>query len=150
MKRGAVRLYQILALLICFYAGTVLYALNNREAALVAIDQKRIDALIQRDVSTLETLLGDDLTYVHASGLTQGKVDFLADLKSGRRQYKSIKNADLKLHMTKDLAVISAQSDIVVNSQGRDVDLSVRIVEVYARRGGHWQLVAYQATNRKL
>jgi hypothetical protein len=150
MKRGAVRLYQILALLICFYAGTVLYALNNKEAALLAIDQKRINAQIQGDVSTLEMLLGDDLLYVHAAGLMQSKVEFIADLKSGKRQYKSIKNSDMKLHMTKDLAVISAQSDIVVDSQGREVNLSVRIVEVYAKRGGRWQLIAYQATNRKL
>ena len=148
MKWRNVLLCVLIALLTLLHKQTELHASDAKPTsqALVTLDQRRADAQIQRDMATLDNLLGDDLTYIHASGLVQDKSEFIADLKSGKRQYKSIKYSDVNVRMLQNAAVITARNDITVTSDGKDNDLSVRITEVYAKRSGRWQLIAYQST----
>jgi len=119
---------------------------EHTSQTLRTLDQKRVDAQIQGDIATLGPLLGDDLTFIHASGLVQNKAEFLSDLKTGKRVYKSIKNSDLNIRMLQGAAVITARSDIDVAFEGKENALSVRVTEVYAERNGRWQLIAYQST----
>lgn len=114
--------------------------------AFIALDSERAEAQIQRDFAALDRLLADDLTYIHASGLVQNKADFIADLKSNKRLYTSIKNSDVTVRLLKGVAVITARSDIHLVHEGKENDLSLRVTEVYAKRKGSWQLIAYQST----
>ena len=98
--------------------------------AIVALDNERAEAQVGRDFAALDRLLGDDLTYIHASGLVQSKPEFIADLKSGKRTYTSIKNSDLNVRLLKGAAVITARSEIHVVHEGKENELSIRITEV--------------------
>lgn len=150
MKRRNI-LYALVALPMFLLVSAELHSSDTAgtSAALLAMDQKRVDAQIQGDLVTLDPFLGDDLSYVHASGLLQTKTEFLADLKGGKRQYKSIKNSELVLRMLQGAAVITGRSEIDVVTDGKEISLSVRITEVYAKRGMRWQLIAYQSTSVK-
>jgi len=99
--------------------------------------QERAEAQVRGDFATLDRVLGDDLTYVHASGLVQSKAEFIADLKSGKRTFTSIKNSDVNVRLLKGTAVITARSEIHVVHHGKGNDLSIRITEVYALRKAH-------------
>ena len=128
-----------------------LYASDStkEQNAVLAIDQERTAAQIKQDAAALDRLLADDLTYVHASGLVQSKADFIADLKEGKRVYKAVNNSDVKVRLLQDAAVITAKSEITVSFAGKENALSLQIIEVYAKRHGHWQLIAYQSTRLK-
>src|SRR5579864_1306684 len=128
-----------------------IYASDTGEdaKAVLTVDAERAEAQIKQDSATLDRVLGDDLTYVHASGLVQSKAEFIADLKPGKRVYKSINNSNVNVRVLQSAAIITARSDIHVSFEGKDNELSLRVTEVYAKRGGHWQLVAYQATRLK-
>lgn len=128
-----------------------LYASDSTQEqnAVLAIDQQRTDAQIKQDAAALDRLLGDDLTYVHASGLVQSKADFIADLREGKRVYKAVNNSDVKVRLLQDAAVITAKSEITVSFAGKENALSLQVIEVYAKRHGHWQLIAYQSTRLK-
>jgi hypothetical protein len=147
MKYSGV-LYVTVALTALLYpvAGITASECEHTSQTLRTLDQKRVDAQIQGDIATLGPLLGDDLTFIHASGLVQNKAEFLSDLKTGKRVYKSIKNSDLNIRMLQGAAVITARSDIDVAFEGKENALSVRVTEVYAERNGRWQLIAYQST----
>ena len=119
------------------------------QKAVLAIDQERTDAQIKQDAATLDRLLGDDLTYVHASGLVQSKAEFIADLKSSKRVYKNVINSDVNVRLLQDAAVITAKSEISVSFEDKENDLSLQVIEVYAKRNGRWQLIAYQSTRLK-
>jgi hypothetical protein len=114
--------------------------------ALIALDGERADAQIRPDFAVLDRLLADDLTYIHASGLVQNKAEFIADLKSNKRIYKSIKNSDVNVRVVEGAAVITCRSEIQIVHEGKENDISVRVTEVYAKRNGTWQLIAYQST----
>ncbi len=128
-----------------------LYASDStkEQNAVLAIDQERTEAQIKQDAPALDRLLADDLTYVHASGLVQGKADFIADLKEGKRVYKAVNNSDVKVRLLQDAAVITAKSEITVSFAGKENALSLQVIEVYAKRHGRWQLIAYQSTRLK-
>ena len=138
----------LLALLTLLYPRTDLHASNTAEItkAIVTLDNERADAQMRRDFAALDRVLGDDLTYIHASGLVQNKAEFIADLKSNKRIYTSIKFSDLNVRLLQGVAVITGHSEIHVVHEGKENDLSLRITEVYAKRKGRWQLIAYQAT----
>jgi ketosteroid isomerase-like protein len=150
MRSRATLWVVLLGLLTLLYPRADLHASDTAEItkAIVMLDNERADAQVRRDYAALDRLLGDDLTYVHASGLTQNKADFIADLKSSKRIYTSIKSSDLNVRVMQDTAVITGHSDIHVVHEGKENDLSLRITAVYANRNGRWQLIAYQSTRQ--
>jgi ketosteroid isomerase-like protein len=119
------------------------------EKAVLSIDGERAEAQIKQDAATLDRLLSDDLTYVHASGLVQSKAEFIADLQSSKRVYKSITNSDVKVRVLQGTAIITSKSEINVSFDGKENDLSLQVIEVYAKRNERWQLIAYQSTRLK-
>ena len=137
-----------LALVILLSWQTQLHAADTGKTtnAIIALDTERADAQVKGDFATLDRVLADDLTYIHASGLVQNKAEFLADLKSGKRTYTSIKTSDVNVRLLKGTAIITAGSEIRVVHEGKENALSVRVTEVYALRKAHWQLIAYQST----
>ena len=145
-KHWVVLLLAVVAAIAYTTAGA--YAANTSEVekVLLALDQKRIDAQVRGDFGVLESILSDDLTYVHASGAVQSKTEFLEDLKSGKRAYKSVKSSEIHVRVFGNVAVITGQSEIIVINDAKEHDLSLRVTEVYADRNRRWQLVAYQAT----
>ena len=147
MRYRKLSLFALAAMLLVGSIGSALAADTSEvEKLLLSLDQKRVDAQVQRDFEVLESVLADDLTYVHASGAPQTKGEFIGDLKSGKRLYKSVKYSDVKVRVLGDAAVLTGQSAITVVNDAKEHDLSLRVTEVYANRNGRWQLVAYQAT----
>jgi uncharacterized protein (TIGR02246 family) len=138
-----------LSMLLCPHIDLYASDTAKDQKAVLTIDQERTDAQIKQDAATLDRLLGDDLTYVHASGLVQSKAEFIADLKSSKRVYKSVINSDVNVRLLQDAAVITAKSEISVSFEGKENDLSLQVIEVYAKRNGRWQLIAYQSTRLK-
>jgi len=147
MKSRAI-LSILLALLLLVSPRTPLHAADTDKTteAIVTLDRERADAQVRGDFATLDRVLGDDLTYVHASGLVQSKAEFLADLKSGKRTYTSIKTSEVNVRLLKEAAVVTARSEIRVMHEGKENALSLQVIEVYALRNGNWQLIAYQST----
>jgi hypothetical protein len=140
--------YLFLAFLVLLPPRPDLYASDAADTTkvLIALDAERADAQVHQDFAALERILADDLTYIHASGLVQNKADFIADLKSGKRSYKSIKNSDVNVRVVEGAAVISCRSEVELVHEGKVNDISMRVTEVYAKRNGTWQLIAYQST----
>lgn len=150
MKHTAI-LCALIALSMLLSADIDLYGSDTvkEQKGVLTADMERTEAQIKQDAATLDRLLGDDLIYVHASGLVQGKAEFIADLRSSRRIYKKVTNSDVNVRVLKDAAVITAKSQITVSFEGKENELSLQVIEVYAKRNGRWLLIAYQSTRLK-
>jgi uncharacterized protein (TIGR02246 family) len=147
--RAILCILMALSMLLCPHIDLYASDTAKDQKAVLTIDQERTDAQIKQDAATLDRLLGDDLTYVHASGLVQSKAEFIADLKSSKRVYKNVINSDVNVRLLQDAAVITAKSEISVSFEDKENDLSLQVIEVYAKRNGRWQLIAYQSTRLK-
>lgn len=118
---------------------------NNAETVL-ELDRKRMQAMSDKDLATLDSLLADDLIYTHSSARVDSKQSLIANMKSGATVYSSIEPSDVKAQDLGDAVVLTGVAWIKVASQGKQLDFGVRFTDAYAKRGGRWQMVAWQST----
>ena len=111
-----------------------------------AAQHERFEAMVHGDVAALDTLLDDDLSYVHTGGDLQTRSQFINTIKKQELIYESISPRDVRVRVYDGLALATGRSDMHVrNSAGLNI-FSIRFTEVYVRRDGRWLLTAWEAT----
>jgi ketosteroid isomerase-like protein len=111
-----------------------------------AAEKKRFAAMIAGDVAILAPLLADDLTYTHSSGRVDTKAQFLDNLRSGQQKYFSIAPEDTAVRVYGDTAVSTGRSAMHVSAAGQEMRFRIQFTDVWVRRDGRWQMVAWQST----
>jgi ketosteroid isomerase-like protein len=101
------------------------------------------NAVLKSDGNALDKLLSSDLSYTHSSSKTQTKEQFIQDVTSHSTSYKSIDFENTKLRQYGEVVVVT-QSALITTAQTGTSHLY--LTEVWARQGGHWQMVSRQAT----
>ena len=112
----------------------------------IDLDQKRMTAMAQKDIATLKTLLSDDLIYTHSSARLDTKQSLIGNMESGSTVYTAVEPSEVKAQDLGDAVVLTGSCRISVMSQGRPNSFSVRFTDVYANKGGQWQMVTWQST----
>lgn len=115
-------------------------------AAVRRAEDQRIAAMIKADLAALDTLLAEELTYTHSNGRVETKAQFLAALKSGDLRYEAIDREDLTVRSYGETAVFTGRATLRVKSKGQENRFLVRFIDVYVKRNGRWQMVAWQST----
>jgi len=118
---------------------------NNAEMV-IDLDKKRMQAMGEKDLGTLEALLADDLIYTHSSARVDTKQSLIANMKSGTTVYSSIEPSQVKAQDLGDAVVLTGVAWVKVFSRGKELDFGVRFTDAYAKRNGRWQMVMWQST----
>ena len=113
---------------------------------IIALDKRRMEAMCRQDIAMLNDVLADDLIYTHSSARVDTKQSLLDGMQSGTTVYTSIEPSDVRAQALGDAVVLTGVARIGVTSNGRPLDFGVRFTDVYARRDGRWQMVAWQST----
>jgi ketosteroid isomerase-like protein len=114
--------------------------------AIIALDRKRMDAMCQQDIATLNRILGDDLVYTHSSARIDTKQSLIGNMQAGTTVYTSLETSDVKAQDLGDAVVLTGAARVGVMSNGRPNSFGIRFVNVYANRGGEWKMVTWQST----
>jgi ketosteroid isomerase-like protein len=112
----------------------------------IDLDRKRMQAMAAKDIATLEGLLADDLVYTHSSARLDTKQSLIVGMTSGSTVYTSVEPSDVKAQDFGDTVVLTGVAQIKVVANGAPNAFGVRFTDVYARRGGRWQMVTWQST----
>ena len=110
------------------------------------LETRRFEAVVRGDVAALEGILSDDLTYTHATGVFETKAEFLGKIKSGQLKYESFGPEDFRVRVYGPAAVITGIARVKVQVGGQPLSFRLRFTDVYVKRDGRWQMVAWQAT----
>jgi ketosteroid isomerase-like protein len=113
---------------------------------IIDLDRKRMQAMAQQDVATLKELLADDLIYTHSSARLDTKQSLIGNMESGATVYNAVEPSDVKAQDAGSAMVLTGVARIRVTSGGKPNAFAVRFTDVYANRGGKWQMVAWQST----
>jgi ketosteroid isomerase-like protein len=105
-----------------------------------------MDAMCQKDIATLDTLLSDDLVYTHSSARLDTKQSLINGMESGTTVYTAVEPADVKAQDLGDAVVLTGTARFSVLSNGNPINFGVRFTDVYANQNGRWQMVAWQST----
>ena len=113
---------------------------------IIDLDKKRMQAMAAKDIATLEAVLADDLIYAHSTARLDTKQSLIGNMVSGATVYTGVEPSDVKAQDLGDAVVLTGTAQIKVVSNGTPNAFGVRFMDVYARRNGRWQMVAWQST----
>ena len=113
---------------------------------IIDLDKKRMQAMADKDIALLTNVLADDLIYTHSSARLDTKQSLIGNMQSGSTVYQSVVPSDVKAQDLGDSVVLTGVARIKVTSGGKPMDFGVRFTDVYANRGGKWQMVTWQST----
>jgi ketosteroid isomerase-like protein len=113
---------------------------------IIELDKRRMTAMAQKDLATLNEVIADDLVYTHSSARLDTKQSLIANMESGSTVYNSVVPSDVKAQDLGDTVVLTGTCRIGVSSGGNAMNFGVRFTDVYANRGGRWQMVTWQST----
>jgi uncharacterized protein (TIGR02246 family) len=117
------------------------------EQELVAVDDRRMDALRRGDALPLERIYADDYTLVTGTGQVRSKADQITELKSGRLRYATIESVERQVRLYGDVGVIVSRQKAVILQNGQQITSGdERVTRVYKRIGGSWRVIATHAT----
>jgi hypothetical protein len=102
--------------------------------------------MAQKDIATLNALLSDDLVYTHSTARLDTKESLIKAMESGATVYTAVEPSDVQAQDLGDAVVLTGVARISVMSRGNPNSFSVRFTDVYANKGGQWQMVAWQST----
>jgi len=120
--------------------------MSNNAQTIIELDAKRMKAMAEKDIATLAAVLADDLVYTHSSARLDTKSSLLGAMESGATVYSECTPSDVKAQDCGDAVVLTGVARIGVTSGGKPNAFTVRFTDVYANRGGNWQMVTWQST----
>jgi len=119
---------------------------GNAEQELTQLTDQYIAALKGKDTAALERIWADDLTFINPGGAVFTKAQRLADIQSGANRFDSLEASDRTVRIYGDTAVMTSLTTMKGQYGGQDASGQYRVTNVFAKRGGGWQIVSLQMT----
>jgi uncharacterized protein (TIGR02246 family) len=115
------------------------------EQLIIALFQDGDRALIAGDAAELSRIFADDYVQYDEAGKMFSKQDVIANLVSGAIRYVSMTSTGRRIRfLRKDIAVVHGSEEDVVEQAGQRFPVAYIYMDVVAKRGGRWQIVASQ------
>jgi ketosteroid isomerase-like protein len=112
----------------------------------IELDRQRMEAMAKKDIAKLNELIADDLIYTHSSARLDTKQSLIGNMEGGSTVYTSVVPSDVKAQDLGDTVVLTGSCKISVMSGGKPNSFGVRFTDVWANKGGRWQMVTWQST----
>ena len=117
---------------------------SDLTTTILALETRRIGAMVRKEIEHLDALLGDDLSYTHSGGYTDTKSAFLARIRDGRPHYLGVDYSDAQVvPLAGDSVVVRGRAQIRLEDTPA---YHVFFLDVWTVRDGAWKMVAWQAT----
>jgi hypothetical protein len=120
--------------------------MSDNGQKIIDLDRKRMNAMAQKDIATLNSLLSDDLVYTHSTARLDTKKSLIEAMESGRTVYTGVEPSDVKAQDLGSAVVLTGIARIHVLSNGKPNNFGVRFTDVYVNKGDEWQMVTWQST----
>ena len=117
-------------------------AADAREAEVLAVEQRWMEAYLHDDAATLDSILANDYTLTDSTGGVTTKADDLANTRTHRVHFDAYDNSDVRVRVWGDTAVVTGRSRISGNASGRSFAHDITFTDTLARIDGRWRAVA--------
>ncbi len=147
MKLRTLVFLLLFSLLTSFHQPTS-FAQSVKETQVIStLEDRRIEAILKKDIKALEELLAGDMTYGHSNGVTENKKVFIDNLRTGARTYTAIDRRDVNIRVYKNTALITGIAALKAAVNGNPVNIGdVRFLAVWIKEKGKWKFAAWQST----
>lgn len=111
---------------------------------LSAIEEYR-KAMVDSNGARLLEMSADDMSFGHANGVVQTKVEFVKTVVDQVEVFHAIKLYNHSIRVSGDLAIARHTFDADVFFQGKDQNFLLSIVQVWKKEDGRWRLFTRQS-----
>lgn len=114
----------------------------------LALEERRRQALLAGDLPALQELLADGLVYVHSTGVCDRKATYLTKLSDGSLRYLELNFSNLQVQVLQKAAVVSGRMAATVSKDGQQKNVASLFMTVWACESDDvWRLHAHQGTS---
>ena len=99
------------------------------------------------DLTTLDELFADELSYAHSSGARDTKSQYVEKVRSGYYVYRRIDHPVERVEVVGDTAIVVGRMTADLEVQGTPKTIDNLALAVWTRASGQWQLLAYAPTS---
>lgn len=100
---------------------------NNSEEEIVLNRYKAMEqAMVDKDIDTLNEIVKDGTTFMHMSGETQTKQEYFDDIKNGSLDYKSYKIENPEVTIDGNKAILTARVSLTANAYGAERNMAIQ------------------------
>lgn len=110
----------------------------------IASEEARFAAMSRNDLNALESLLEDDLHYVHANGMVEDKAEFLRKIRSGERLYRRFASRSRQSRHENGFTFVFGEADVEVDTKRGFVQNVLAYTAIY-RDAPQPRLLAWHA-----
>ena len=142
MLRFAALMAAMIILSSCFQAALNSPTVESDEEIVRKAEHRWVDAALKGDVNAFSSLMSDDYLALLTGARIRDKGAWVAGLQAGTTKYRSVEISNLKVRLYGNTAIVFGDYSQVATSGGKDNAASGRYVDVWVRRGRHWQVVA--------
>lgn len=111
---------------------------------LAAIEEYR-KAMVDGNGARLLEMSADDMSFGHANGVVQTKVEFVKTVVDKVEVFHAIKLYDHSIRVSGDLAIARHTFDADVFFQGKDQNFLLSVVQTWRKEDGRWRLFLRQS-----
>jgi ketosteroid isomerase-like protein len=109
-----------------------------------AVEEFR-QAMVDANGARLLELCSDALSFGHANGVVQTKIEFVKSVVDKAEIFKSINLTDHQIEVNGDIGIARHTFDSNLIFQGKELQLRLGIIMVWRNEDGRWRLVARQS-----
>jgi ketosteroid isomerase-like protein len=144
MNRRAIAVAPFLLLLLV--ASSAAQRVRSDQEILMQLERDWDAAFHRQDASFIEGILADEFIATYDDGSRADKARELALAASFSQKVDSSRLDEFIIKIYGDTAVVWFTLHLVGPSQGRQVELTLRYIDVWVLRDGRWKCVASQST----
>ena len=113
----------------------------------LAAEDRRYAAMRAADLTTLDELCADGLSYAHSSGVRDTKDEYLGKVRSGYYVYRRIDHPVERVEIVGDTAIVVGRMTADIEVQGVPKTIDNLALAVWARTPDGWRFLAYAPTS---
>ena len=111
---------------------------NTDEAAVLTAYETIQQAMIDKDIDTLDRVILDGTTFTHMSGKTQTKEEYFADIRDGRLDYQSYTMENTRVVIDGDEATLTSHVVLTANAYGAQGSWPFNVTAHFTKIDGEW------------
>ena len=115
--------------------------------AVLAAEDRRYRAMQDADLTTLEELCAEELSYAHSNGARDTKQEYLEKVRSGYYVYRRVDHPVERVEVAGDAAIVVGRMTADLEVQGAPKTIDNLALAVWTRASGDWKLLAYAPTS---
>ena len=120
--------------------------MSDIEKEILAIDDRRYKAMVEKDYVALDKILADTLRYTHSTGRSENKSEYMGMLTSGKVSYSAATRQSVAMTSYGNSVVCHGKIELQVVTGGETKQINSMYLNVWVKGAPGWQMVAWAST----